>query len=74
MDNLSIQRAKSTTDGKRTRVIRRSMILVSKIYPRGIQFKNRSSVSRVALISEVFWASSRTSQHSLKISLNSSPS
>ena len=59
--------------GKRqlTRFRRRSIIVVSNIYPRGIQFKNRRRVSRVALISEVFCASSRTSEQSLKISENS---
>lgn len=47
------------------------MIVVSKMYPSGIQFKNRRRVSRVALISDDFLASSRTSEQSLKISENS---
>jgi len=47
------------------------MIVVSKMYPSGIQFKNRRRVSKVALINDDFCASSRTSEQSLKISENS---
>ena len=56
---------------QRTLVINKSIMVVSKMYPSGIQFKNRSKVSRVAFINEVFCASSRISEHNLKISENS---
>ena len=46
-------------------------MVVSKMYPRGIQLRNRRSVSNVALMSEVLWASSKISEHNLKISENS---
>lgn len=44
---------------------------VSKIYPRGIQFKNRRSVSNVALTRLGWFAVLRTSEHSWKIDENS---
>jgi hypothetical protein len=47
------------------------MTLVSKMYPNGIQFKNRSSVCSVALIRLGFCAFSSTSVQSVKISWNS---
>ena len=47
------------------------MICVSKMYPRGIQFKNRNNVSSVALIRLGLLALSKISLQSLKISENS---
>lgn len=47
------------------------MIEVSKIYPSGIQFKNRSNVSRVARIRLGCSAIWRTSEQSWKIDENS---
>jgi hypothetical protein len=47
------------------------MIWVSKIYPSGIQFRNRSRVSNVALIKLGLFAFSRTSLQSVKMSENS---
>lgn len=57
--------------GAHTRCNRRSIIVVSKMYPSGIQFKNLRRVSKVAFINDDFWASSKTSEQSLKISENS---
>ena len=54
-----------------TLVNNKSITEVSKMYPRGIQLRNLSRVSRVALMSDVFCASSRISEHNLKISENS---
>ena len=50
---------------------KKSMICVSKIYPSGIQFKKRKSVSNVALIKLGLFAFSSTSLHRLNISENS---
>jgi hypothetical protein len=47
------------------------MIGVSKMYPNGIQFKNRNSVSKVALIKLGWFAVLSTSEQSWKIDENS---
>ena len=44
---------------------------VSKIYPKGIQFKKRSRVSSVALIRLGWFAVFKTSEHSWKMDENS---
>jgi hypothetical protein len=56
---------------KLTLETKKSMICVSKIYPRGIQYRNLNNVSRVALIKLGLFAFSSTSLHKLKISPNS---
>jgi hypothetical protein len=56
---------------KLTLETKKSMIWVSKIYPRGIQYRNLNNVSRVALIKLGLFAFSSTSLHKLKISPNS---
>jgi hypothetical protein len=60
-----------TESDKLTLETKKSMICVSKIYPRGIQYRNLNNVSRVALIKLGLFAFSSTSLHKLKISPNS---
>ena len=67
--HLSVTLRKSGTS--KNRAMRLSTTFVSKIKPSGIQFKNRSIVSSVALISEGFVAFSSTSVHNWNTSPNS---
>ena len=60
--HLSVTLRKSGTSRKR--LTRLSITLVSKMNPSGIQFRKRSMVSRVALISDGLVAFSSTSVHS----------
>ena len=58
-------------DEAHTRLRNISTKLVSKIYPSGIQFRNRNSVSKVTLMRLCFWAFCKISSQSWKMLENS---